>query len=188
MAAYSAYSDQELTVLLKQGDQYAYAEIYGRYVKGLVRFAETKLYSLEDARDLIQDVFVGLWSDRDSLEINESLKSYLFGIVRFQIINRIRKNIVREDYAAKLRALSPAYVSLEEELELKELESNIKAKLSELPEKTQAIFQKSREQHLSIKEIAEELNLSEQTVKNQISIALKYLKKSFSAFFFTIFW
>lgn len=188
MADYSTYDDHELVSLLKDGDAEAYAEIYNRYIRVLVRFAESKLYSLEDARDLIQDLFTGVWSGKENLEIQDSLKSYLFGIARFQIINKIRKNIVREDYADKLRALSPAYVSLEEELEFRELDSNIKAKLNELPQKTRDIFQKSREESRSIKEIAEELNLSEQTVKNQISMAIKHLRKSFSAFFFSVFW
>lgn len=188
MSAYSTYTDQQLTALLKQGDADAYAEIYSSYIRPLIRFTEAKLYSLEDARDLIQDLFTGLWCNRDTLEIHDSLKAYLFGITRFQIINKIRKNITREVYADKLRILSPAYASLEEELDVKEMSANIRMRLNELPQKTRDIFHKSREEDKSIREIANELNLSEQTVKNQISIALKYLRKSFSAFFFTILW
>jgi len=189
MADYSTYSDFELISLLKDSDndQKAYAEIYRRYVRLLVRFAESKLYSLEDARDIVQDLFTNFWSERLDLHIQDNLKSYLFGIAKYQIINKIRKNVVRESYAGKLRALSPAYHSLEEELNARELSTNVRSKLDQLPQKTKYIYQRSRDEHKTIKEIAEELNLSDQTVKNQISIALNHLRKSLSSFFFYLF-
>ncbi|AOM78402.1 RNA polymerase sigma-70 factor [Pedobacter steynii] len=189
MANYNTFSDLELISLLKDSahDQKAFSEIYSRYVRVLIRFAESKLYTLEDARDVIHDLFTGLWDERSTLEIQESLKSYLFGIAKYKIINKIRKNIVRESYAEKLRTLSPAYHSLEEELNAKELRTNVRSKLDQLPQKTRYIYQSSRDEHKSIKEIAEELNLSDQTVKNQISIALNHLRKSLSAFFFCLF-
>lgn len=187
MTTYKIYADEDLIPLLKNSDQNAYAEIYSRYVRPLIRFAESKLYSLEDARDVIQDLFTTLWSERQTIDIQDTLKSYLFGIARYQIINKIRKNIVREDYAGRLRALSPAYHSLEEELDARELNSNILAKLDQLPEKTKYIYLSSRHENKSIREIAEELDLSDQTVKNQISIALKHLRKTLSMFFFMLF-
>ena len=187
MTAYSSYQDLKLIALFREGDERAYVEIYARYIGSLTRFAESKLYSLEDARDLIQDLFTGLWAERFNLEIQDNLKSYLFGAVRHQIINKIRKKVVREDYAAKLRALSPAYASLEEELDARELDSNIRGRIEALPEKTRKIYKLSREENESIKDIAEAMDLSEQTVKNQISIALKHLRKSLSSFFFSLF-
>lgn len=182
MDHYSKLSDNELVILFREGNELAYIEIYNRYVVVLTNFAESKLYSFEDARDLIQDLFTTLWTDRYSITINEHLKAYLFGAVRYQIINRIRKNIIRRDYAEQLKSLSPAYRCLEEELNAKELDATIRSKLSQLPEKTKSIYQRSREQNKTIKEIAEEFNVSDQTVKNQISIALKHLRRSLSVF------
>jgi RNA polymerase sigma-70 factor (ECF subfamily) len=187
LASLKALSDDKLITLLKEGDHAAYAEIYKRYVISLTRFAESKLYNMEEARDLIHDLFVTLWSDKDSLIIKDNLKSYLFAVTRFQIINKIRKNVVREEYAAKLRNLSPAFHSLDEELDARELDANIRTKLAELPDKTQYIYQQSREEEKTIQEIADDLNLSNQTVKNQVSIALKHLRQSLSSFLFTFF-
>lgn len=184
MVEYKNLSDIDLVLLLREGNQPAYAEIYSRYVNVLVRFTESKLYSLDDARDLVQDLFTGLWSDRKALIVNSTLKAYLFGIVKNQVITKIRKNIVREAYADRLRNLSPAFHSLDEELDAREVAFNIKRGLEGLPDKTKTIYQLSREENKSIKEIAEEMNLSDQTVKNQISIALKHLRKSISSFLF----
>lgn len=183
MDYYSKLPDHELVILFSEGNELAYIEIYNRYVVQLTDFAESKLYSFEDARDLIQDLFTTLWTNRNNVSVNEHLKAYLYGAVRHQVINKIRKNIVRKDYAERIQSLSVAYHSLDEELNAKELDVTIRLKLAELPEKTKFIYQRSREHNKTIKEIAEEFNVSDQTVKNQISIALKHLRKSLSVFF-----
>lgn len=182
MASYDNFMDSELIDLVKESDEAAYAEIYNRYAKSLISFAETKLFSLEDARDLIHDLFTSIWSDRYNLRINDNLKAYLFAATRYQIIDKIRKNVVRKEYANKLISMSPAFHSLEEELNGRELDAKIRALLLELPDKTRYIYELSRDNNKSIKEIAEELNLSDQTVKNQISFALKHLRRSFLGF------
>lgn len=188
MAAVKTLSDKELLTRFRSGDSEAYAEIYRRYIAALVRFAESKLFDLEEARDLIQDLFMHFWRHRETLDIDANLKSWLFANTRHRIIDRIRKNVVREEYCEKLKALSPAFHSLEEELNARELQTRIHNKMGELPEKTQKIYQ-NRESGKTVREIAEELNLSDQTVKNQLSIAMKHLKSSLTSilFIFVIF-
>jgi RNA polymerase sigma-70 factor (family 1) len=183
MAAINTLSDQELLTRFRVGDEEAYAEIYRRYIIALVRFAESKLFNLEEARDLIQDLFMHLWRDREVLRIDINLKSWLFANARHRIIDHIRKNVVREGYCEKLKTLSPAFHSLEEELNARELQARINNKLEELPEKTQKIYH-NRENGKTVRQIAEELNLSDQTVKNQLSIAMKHLKSSLTSFLF----
>ena len=186
MSAPATLTDQELLTLLRGGNDAAYAEIYRRYITQLVRFTESKLYDLEEARDLIQDLFTQLWRDRETIVIESNLKAWLFASARHRIIDQIRKNVVRETYSERLRNLSPAFHSLEEELNAKELQSRINTKLSELPEKTQKIYQ-DRENGKTVEEIAEDLHLSGQTVKNQLSIAMKHLRSSLSNFLFLLF-
>lgn len=137
MPSLNQLREHELVALFKSGDQEAYAEIYRRHIAALIRFAEGKLYNLEDARDLIQELFTTLWRDRETVDINTSLKAWLFANARHRIIDHIRKNVVRESYAEKFRTLSPAFHSLEEELNARELQGRINSKLSQLPEKTQ---------------------------------------------------
>ena len=175
-------TDIALTHLLKGDDETAFAEIYRRYAKSLADFAASKLFNLEDAQDIIHDIFVKLWEDRERLQITSNLKSYLFTLTRHRIIDKIRRNITREEYAAMLQSLTNAYQpSIEQQIAVKELQQTIENSLNQLSPRVKEIYQLSREENLSIPEIAEKLQLSEQTVKNQLSTALSHLRKSVSA-------
>ncbi|MCF0065565.1 RNA polymerase sigma-70 factor [Dyadobacter chenwenxiniae] len=175
-------TDIELTHLLKSDDKTAFAEIYRRYAKSLAGFAASKLFNLEDAEDIIHDIFVKLWEDRERLQITSNLKTYLFTLTRHRIIDIIRRNITREEYAAMLQSLANAYQpSIEQKIAAKELQQTIENSLDQLSPRVKDIYQLSREENLSIPEIAEKLQLSEQTVKNQLSTALSHLRKSVSA-------
>ncbi|MET4137643.1 RNA polymerase sigma-70 factor [Pedobacter sp. UYP1] len=178
MKAYTRLDDFQLIELLKGDDESAFAEIYSRYAENMAGFACSKLYSLEDARDLIHDLFVKLWENRNQLVISSNLKTYLYLLVRHRIIDKIRKNITREEYAESLKSLRYAYHnSIEQKIYLKELENTIEKSLNELSPRVKEIYQMSRVEELSIKEIAEKLGLAEQTVKNQLSTALKHLQR-----------
>lgn len=171
--------DLELIHRLKVDDEIAFDEIYARYAESLAGFAASKLYCLDDAQDLIHDLFVKLWSDRKQLIIASNLKTYLFTATRYRIIDKIRKNITREQYADMIQSLAGAYEpGIEQQFAVKELKHNVEISLQELSPKVKQIYCLSREEHLSNREIAEKLGLSEQTVKNQLSVALKHLRQS----------
>ena len=192
MAVYTNLTDEQLIIFLKKDDQRAFAEIYNRYAESLAGFAASKLYSLDDARDIIHDLFVKLWENRDQVYITSSLKSYLFSIVRHRIIDKIRKNITREEYASMVQSLIvPSHDSADKQVEAQELQQSIEKSLNQLPPRVREIYKLSRDEGLSNHEIAEKLNLSEQTVKNQLSAALKHLRGSLSnssIFIFTLWW
>ena len=179
MAAYTKFTDNELIAFLKKDDQQAFTEIYNRYAESLAGFAASKLYNLDDARDILHDMFIKLWEGRDQLNVTSTLQSYLFAVIRHRIIDKIRKNITREEYAAMRQSLADGYEpGVEQQIAEKELKQQIQQALNELPPRVKEIYQLSREQNLTNKEIAEKLDLSEQTVKNQLSVALKYLRQS----------
>jgi len=192
MAVYTKLTDEQLIILLKKDDQPAFTEIYNRYAESLAGFAASKLYSLDDARDIIHDLFVKLWESRDEVYITSNLKSYLFSIVRHRIIDKIRKNITREEYASMAQSLIVSgHDSADKQVEAKELQQTIEKSLSQLPPRVKEIYKLSRDEGLSNHEIAEKLNLSEQTVKNQLSAALKHLRSSLSninLFIFMLWW
>jgi RNA polymerase sigma-70 factor (family 1) len=178
MTAYSKLIDEHLIILLKKGDQQAFTEIYNRYAESLVGFAASKLYDLDDAKDILQDLFVKLWENREQLYITSNLQSYLFAITRHRIIDKIRKSITREEYASIAQSMQAIYPhSIDNQVEAKELQENIYKSLNQLPSRVKEIYKLSREEGLSNREIAEKLNLSEQTIKNQLSTALKHLRK-----------
>lgn len=187
MGLYDSKTDLQLSHLLKDGDEVAFEEIYTRYAENLAGFAASKLFRLEDARDIIHDLFVKLWEDRLQLEIKADLKSYLFGAARYRVIDHIRKNITREDYSIMVQSLQTSfYPDAHQQLEAKELKRTVDESLNELSPRVREIYQLSRDQHLSIPEIAARLNISERTVKNQLTTALAVLRKSLP--FIAILW
>lgn len=166
---------------LRFGDENAYSEIYQLYAASLIRFASSKLYSLEEARDLIHDVFVYLWTERRKIQIHSSLQSYLFAITRHRIIDHIRRNVTRKEYASMLHGLTSGLENnLEKNIEAKDLAKVIEKIVNNLPPRTKEIYQLSRNEYKRISEIAEMLHLSDQTVKNQLTTALKFLRTSLS--------
>ena len=183
MTALTKLTDEQLVALLRKGDQQAFTEIYNRYAENLAGFAAAKLYNLDDARDLLHDLFVKLWENREQLYITSNLQSYLFGITRHRIIDKIRKNITREEYASVAQSLTQVYQqSIDKQVEAGELQQTIRKSVDKLPPRVKEIYKLSREEGLSNHEIAEKLSLSEQTVRNQLSIALKQLRKSLDGF------
>ena len=179
MTAYTKLSDDQLIAFLKKDDQQAFTEIYNRYAESLAGFAASKLYNLDDARDILHDMFIKLWEGRDQLNVTSTLQSYLFAVIRHRIIDKIRKNITREEYAAMRQSLADGYEpGVEQQIAEKELKQQIQQALNELLPRVKEIYQLSREHNLTNKEIAEKLDLSEQTVKNQLSAALKHLRQS----------
>jgi RNA polymerase sigma-70 factor (ECF subfamily) len=179
MTAYLKFTDEQLVALLNNGDQLAFAEIYRRYAESLAGFAASKLFRMEDARDIMQDLFVKLWENREQVRITSTLQSYLFAVIRHKIIDKIRKNITREEYASALQSLACYFQpASDKQLEAKELHQAIQTSIGQLPARVKEIYQLSREEGLTNQEIAQKLNLSEQTVKNQLSTALKHLRRS----------
>ncbi len=179
MAKYLILTDLQLIDLLKKDDENAFSEIYSRYAGSLVGFASSKLFALEDSRDIIHDVFVKLWQERTQLKVDRDLKAYLFKLARYRIVDKIRKNITRREYAAMVDSLAVRYeATIEQKIAAKEIAQSIETSLDELSPRVKEIYLLSREENLSITEIADKLQLSEQTVKNQLSTALKHLRAS----------
>ncbi|SEW34333.1 RNA polymerase sigma-70 factor [Chitinophaga arvensicola] len=179
MTTYYSFTDLQLVDLLKDSDDAAFTEIYHRYAEKLTGFASAKLYNLEEPRDIIHDVFVKLWEERKTLTITRNLEAYLFTLVRYRVIDKIRKNITREDYTEMMLALQTSLAAApEQQMAVKKLKEHFAKALDKLSPRVKEIYLLSREAHLSIPEIADKLQLSEQTVKNQLTVALKHLRES----------
>jgi RNA polymerase sigma-70 factor (family 1) len=180
MIAYSRLSDNELVALLADEDA-AFNEIYERYWSLLYRAAFNVLKDEDACLDVIQEVFIWFWEHRSNIEVR-SVKAYLLVAVKYKVANHIRNGKVRESFYDKIPKVEPGDGFPDEALEVKELKEMIDRFVSELPDRCQEVFLLSRNEHLTNKEIAERLGISEKTVENQINKALKRLKLNLGKF------
>lgn len=174
-------SDPALLVLLKDGDQSAFREIYDRYWELLYRQASKKLGDREDIRDIVQEIFLSLWRGRQVLQIQESLLQYLYTALRYKIIDHYRQREVRSRYYEAVFVTADDSI-VPEMLSYQELNNLVEAEISAMPPKMKKVFLLSRDEELNAVEIAARLSLSHQTVRNQISTALKRLRARLSAY------
>jgi RNA polymerase sigma factor (sigma-70 family) len=113
------------------------------------------------------------------LKVDRDLRAYLFKLTRYRIVDKIRKNITRQEYAAMVNSLAVSYgVTIEQEIAAKEMAQIIETSLNKLSPRVKEVYLLSRGENLSVAEIADKLQVSEQTVKNQLSTALKHLRAS----------
>ncbi|CAA9235901.1 MAG: hypothetical protein AVDCRST_MAG56-1195 [uncultured Cytophagales bacterium] len=179
---FTHHTDQDLVQLLQQGDKKAFDALYGRYWRKLYLLAYQKLRSRELAEELVQDLFISLWTKRESLQITSSVGAYLGMAVRYMIIKFFQKERVHHQYE-QTAALAPAYANTtEDEVFFNDLQEVIEQEINKLPEKCREVFQLSRHDHLSQKEISVKLHVSEKTVENHIGKALRLLRLSLKDF------
>jgi RNA polymerase sigma-70 factor (ECF subfamily) len=162
---------------MKKGKEYAFDYFFNYYYPGLCVFAQ-KIVALpeQQAKDIVQDVFVKFWNDRERLDIRTAIRSYLFVSVRNRCMDVLRK----KNRSIQMKEISDGHEVADESFEtyiLSELENLFNRSLGKLPERCREVFELSRLHGLKNREIAEKLNLSEKTVENQMTKALRVLRE-----------
>jgi len=182
------YNEDELLSLLKQGSKDAFNQIYERYYALLYAHAYRKLQDKDDARNILQMLFVHLWNNREKLVIHSSLSAYLYTAVRNRILNFIRDTKVREKYMVSLQEFSEKGENLvESKLQEKELIRIVEQEVAQLPPQMRLVFEMSRNLEMSHQEIANELNISPLTVRTHIRNTLRILRVKLGTNIFSIF-
>jgi len=185
---YKNFGDDELLKSIASGDRMAFTALFYRYWEDMYRSAFFVTQDREVSMDVIQEVFVWVWENRESWTISNT-KSYLLAAVKYKVANEIRKGKLRmvafESW--KERVMNHQVVD-NRELEVKELQRIIRDFTGQLPPRCQEIFRLSRFEHLTNREIADRLNISEKTVENQITIALGRLKRHLGHLAFWLIW
>ena len=176
---YAAHTDPQLIELLAGSDMLAFETLYRRYAGALNRYAHGKTGDRDQAQEVVQDIFVWLWTHRHDLPAINNLKSYLFHMAKNRILNLYRGEQVREKYATLFYQFKTGYdESVEDQLNLADLQAAIEKRLASLPEKCRTAFRLSRIQNLPISTVAKEMSISRRTVENYLSRALKHLRKT----------
>ncbi|MGX5819448.1 RNA polymerase sigma factor [Chitinophaga lutea] len=177
MSNWSTLSDMELVALLKEGDQRAYTEIYHRYKKLLYVFALKRLDDADECKDILHELFLAIWARRAELHITGSLSSYLYTAVRNRIIDLMAHREVSDQYMQSFQHYLDKGVSNTDHLvRHKELLALIENEVAALPPRMRQVFELSRKTNYSRREIAEQLGLSEETVKSHLHHALRLLR------------
>lgn len=178
MNNYSGLNNMQLLDLLQQKDEQAFAEIYNRYWKLLYTAAYNIIRKEEVAKDALQEVFIALWQRRNEADIKDLLP-YLQQAVRFQILKVIRTQKADEQFYSRLAAITVDII-YDNPLLFKEQETLFREIINTLPDDCRQIFQLSREQHFTYKQIASWLNISEKTVEKKMTICLKHIRQLLS--------
>ncbi|WP_270088208.1 RNA polymerase sigma-70 factor [Sphingobacterium sp. SYP-B4668] len=187
--ATSHLSDESLIQLLKLSSEEAFGEIYERYWKRLFTAAANKLGSHEEAEDIVQQVFISIWLRREDLEIHSQLRSYLSVAVKYRVLKHLNARARHRHYgdeAAEEALLHLPDDSTQQWMEYYETNGRINNLVAILPEKCRLVFEMSRVEGYTHKQIAAELQLSKKTVEWYIGKAIKFIKSRLNVFFLTM--
>lgn len=171
-------NERELILLLKQGSREAFTTLYRQYWKQVYNFSRLYLTRTDISEEVVQEVFIKVWETREFLREDDHFKGLLFIITRNFVFNQHRKNLNEDFYKVTVLAALEEPYDMEEEIDANDLREYIDRLIDELPPRRREIFNLSRKEQKSYKEIALLLGISEKTVENQISEALKYLRKN----------
>jgi len=175
--------DEEMLSLFLSGDKTAYRAIYDRYWAILYRHARKMLQNDEEAKDVVQEVFAMLWLKVEGATIHGPLAAFLYTATRNKILDHIKHTKVQARYMTSLKEEMKSDVHPPDSwVRQRDLARQIEEEIQSLPPKMRVIFEMSRKEYKTHKEISEQLNISDKTVKKQVSNALHILKEKLGAF------
>lgn len=173
-------SNEEFFILQRmiEGDENAFKYFFDTYYDNLCNFVNSYLRDETLSEDVVQNIFIYLWEKKDSLPSNCSIKSYLYTASKNKSLNQLR-NIKNKNRIVGELLTQPELISDEKAdlfLEFEELKTIISNAINGLPTQCKTIYQLSRDEGLTNKEIAEKLGITVKTVENQMTIAIRKIK------------
>lgn len=172
--------DEKYIIGLQKGSYADFNKLYDLYADRLYGFAYNLTRSSEMAEEIVQEVFLKVWQMREHISPGYSFRSFLFTIARNRFLNDLRDRLTTlsyDDYTAQFGSLGEVENTTENEFNFRELNEKIICAKDKLSSRQREIFELSKEEGLSNQEIASRLGISEQSVRNQLSCALKVLRE-----------
>lgn len=176
MTKYNSLAEEQLWDLLKSGDRHAYAEIYERYFSVLYVHALNRLKNSQEAEDIVQEIFLDIWTNCAKMSIRTSLLNYLIACTKNRVLNLISRNSFQEKYRISLAVEKNFEAQTDHLVRERLLNQLIYREIEALPPKMKRVFLMSRNEHLTHLEIARNLDITEQSVRSHVKNALKVLK------------
>lgn len=171
-------SEKQVLETIQSGNESAFEMIFKAYYQPLCRYAYSFLEDKEEAEEVVQSAFITVWEKRKSIDIQTSLKSYLYRMVRNGCLNVIKHEKVKQQHVAhELAVTEVSYESVSQKVYATELEIKISEAMKVLPEQCRLVFQLSRFEELKYQEIADQLKISVKTVENHMGKALKIMRE-----------
>lgn len=176
-----ANENQALSQGIRIGDETAFDALFRAWYTPLVRYAYRFTEGDQDeAEELVQEAFVKLWKQRDSLDLQHSVKAYLYRMVHNQALNRLRTQRIHERYTQhQTRQMAQEYESPKDDPELQQRYRKV---LDALPDQCRHVFELSRFEALKYREIAEQLGISIKTVETHMGKALRILRQELAEY------
>ena len=169
-------SELEAIANICNGDAYAFRALFKSYYQPLVAHARRYVRDAQTSEDIVCDVFLKIWQEREKLEIKVSVKAYLYRMVRNHSLNylKIKKPDLVDDFSLNLSVSGSA---ADDRVNLNEMTKHIQEAIAELPERSRSVFTMHRYDNLKYSEIAKILNIAEGTVETHMVRSLKFLRK-----------
>lgn len=182
----SILSDEELLEQLQAGSKQAFTVLYDRYWKKLFTTAANKLNNLDEAEDVVQQIFISIWNRREELEIQSSFSAYLAVAVKYRVLKCLNARFRYKHFSditsnGAIAELSDDSTQLW--LDYHDISNRVELLVEALPEKCRLVYEMSRIEGRSHKEIAATLELSEKTIEWYITKALKFIRTGLKFFF-----
>ena len=171
--------DSEMITLLKLGDKQAFKGIYMKYHDRIYNFSLKLIADENEAQDIVQMVFIALWNQRECIDINKPVESYIYALARYTVYHAFRKRLYQKAAMENLIEEPQHADEIIDEIAFKELGSYLEELIEKLPPKRREIFKLNRTEGLTYKEIAARLNISENTVDTQIRKSLVVLRQEY---------
>lgn len=173
--------NKETVDYLQESDQKSFEQIFVAYYGKIKTFIRAIIKSETDAEDITQDIFVKLWINRHEIDPQKSINAYMYTAARNAAFNHLKHRTVSDKYLANHR-LQEVEVTPEEWMYAREIELLMEMAVSQMPAQRQMIYRMSRNSGLENDDIAQQLGISKKTVENQLSLALKELRRIIAAF------
>jgi RNA polymerase sigma-70 factor (family 1) len=169
---------------VKNGDQRSFEVLFKKYYSPLVGFANKYLQDAPLSEETVQDFFCKYWDKRASLDINESLKSYMYRSVRNASLNHLRHQKIKDNHESEAVMVGEgsSETTVHDQLISAELDQKIMKSIESLPDQCRKAFEMSRFEGLKYQEIADKMKISKKAVEANVSRALKVLRTELKEF------
>jgi RNA polymerase sigma-70 factor (family 1) len=172
------HDDLELVLRFQAGDMLAFDTIYKKYSGRIFYFAFNLLKNKEDAENIVQEVFIKFWENRENIRLHNSFSSYIFAITHNTSIDLIRKKLKDSKFKDHLFSIQERFENpIQANLEFNESQKHVLEVIDKLTKRQRQVYLMHHEEGFTYHEIADKLDISVNTVENHMAAALRILRE-----------